>query len=107
MSSTDLHRNDNELTHDAELRAETSVDIRVAERETDSAICRDDFEEYREEIESYLIWVLNAISFRDGDNEETQEDVPQVKGQLTTQMGADVGWFFVIFVVFLAGGVDP
>lgn len=41
VSTTHLHRNNDQLRHPAELRAETRVRPRVSQREPDSAVSRD------------------------------------------------------------------
>lgn len=49
-----------------------------------------------------VVCVLESATFDNGDDEETEENVPQVKGELAPEMGADVARLLRVVVVLLA-----
>jgi hypothetical protein len=90
MSTTDLHSDDDEFGEGGELSRETGVGLRVAERETDGAVGGHDFEKDGEEGEGRLTEVFEPRALDNGDEEEAEEDVPQIEGELATEMGAEI-----------------
>lgn len=76
VAAADLHGDDDEFGEDGELGGEGGVDVRVAEGHADSAVGGDNLEEDGEECEGVVGGVLEAVAFREGDDEQAEEDVP-------------------------------
>ena len=51
MTTTELHSNDNQLAHDAELAGEGGVETGVSQTESNSTICGNNLEKYRKHRE--------------------------------------------------------
>ena len=76
VAAADLHGDDDEFGEDVELPGERGVHVGVAEGKTDGAVCGDDFEEDGEECEGVLIRVGELVAFDNGDDEQSQGNVP-------------------------------
>ena len=50
---------------------------------------------------------MQSVPLDDGDEEQSEEDVPKIETQLSTQMGSDVTRFFGVVGFFARGAVDP
>lgn len=79
VAATDLHGDDGEFGDYRELGGEGGVDTGVAEGHADGAVGGDDLEEDCENGEGGVVGVLQPAAFREGDDEQAEEDVPQVK----------------------------
>lgn len=79
VAAADLHGDDDEFGDYRELGGEGGVDVGVAEREADGTVGGDDLEEDGEHGEGVVVCVLEPAAFREGDDEEAEEDVPQVE----------------------------
>jgi len=76
VAATDLHGDDDKFGDDGELGGEGGVDVRVAEGHADGAVGGDDLEEDGEQGEGVVGGVLEAVAFREGDDEQAEKDVP-------------------------------
>jgi len=103
VTATELHCDDDELGERLHLPRERSVDTWVAKTETDGAVGRDDLEEDREQGKGVVVCVFKTIAFDDGNQEKTQEDEPQVEGELATKMVTQVARVFFVCVVVIVG----
>lgn len=112
MTATNLHRHDNEFRKGAEFSRERWICAGEAKGEANGTVSGYNFEEDGESIEGVILGLIigiDLLAFRDTDGEESEEDVPEIKGELFTEMDADVGaggvrvGFFVGFRVQAEG----
>ena len=69
---------------------------RVSEAQSDGAVRANNLEEHREHREGILVGIRQSMALHDGYNKHTQEHIPQVEGQLSPQMLANVTWILRI-----------
>jgi len=71
MTTTDLHGDDDQLAHDAELAGEGWVEPGISQTEPNSTVCGNNLEKNRKHRERIVAGVLDMLSLGDGDDKES------------------------------------
>jgi len=89
VSTTNLHGYNYQLGDYSKLGRKGCVDVGISKRETDGTIRTDDLEKDGEQGKG-RITALDAVTFGNRNNENSQKDIPKIERQLSSKMGANV-----------------
>lgn len=101
MPPPHLHSNNDQLRHRVKLRTETRLRLWIAQREPHRSIRGDNLEQKGEkrEREVAAVGLLDPLALCDGDEEEPEHYVPQVKAELALDVGGQAVGVGLVFVV--------